>query len=595
MKNKRKKLSETEQQRLEQARKQGYLLSTAELSPQVRDRYRHWCNEKKHLTIVVEMQGEYATVGVDLRAVLYRWKGPGMVDGNQITARGKSEIGRIIEHALHRFSCSQGATYEIQVQQKAFVLKQLFASDVKQIVSDLTGWWSQINQDYEAYRRTRQEQEEAERRARRKQEEAYRRALQEAEEAEQQARREREEAWQRERKRVLEQNADVLPSCVDIPLPSDLASLLSKERMCAFLSRPLSRKELKADLFAELMTWLEDDPLARARFFELFAEELSVEPWELEKLLGCTTTERKRWVADGKLVPSGWRTVEKSRSVELTYPVFERRYVASFPPEKLAGFRAEHAALVALNRKTGAKRAQETRSAYAQARKLALREVEEMFGEWARLDFPELAAVLRLSFWTVWASRWAKENILLSQRAIKHGALYRQRQSQWYRKKDEALAVLAKSSYVQLAYYRPEEPDKIELQLCSSHYAEMREGAFEKWEFYEISEEEIHRCPTCHVSIKPDYYALYAIEISAAVCPDIRFSFHVPYPIGKAFLPPPEALPSVIHEKEEDGLFRFGRSLYSEEKVLYREKDVAAQLEQALTEARKQLGKRADE
>ena len=160
----------------------------------------------------------------------------------------------------------------------------------------------------------------------------------------------------------------------------------------------------------------------------------------------------------------------------------------------------------------------------------------------------------------------------------------------WYQKKDEALRLLCRSEYAHLCYYRPDEPDRFELRLCDEHYEAMREGYYDgKWEFYSLHEAEIHQCSACHVSIQPEYYSLYEISITAAVCPDIRFSFHVPYPIGKAFLPLPHTLLSVVQEEEEEGLFRFGRSLYADEKVLYREKDVAVQLEQALDEARKLL------
>src|SRR5260370_34039282 len=64
-----------------------------------------------------------------------------------------------------------------------------------------------------------------------------------------------------------------------------------------------------------------------------------------------------------------------------------------------------------------------------------------------------------------------------------------------------------------------------------------------------------------------------------------RSSFHVPYPIGKAFLPPPHALDRVEHA-EQDGMFRFGRPLLEGEKLLYREKVVEANFALALAEAR---------
>jgi hypothetical protein len=354
----------------------------------------------------------------------------------------------------------------------------------------------------------------------------------------------------------------------------------------------VQRSEKKTVLIARLVSLLENDIEAKDRFFEVFRDEMAVEPWELETLLGCTPAERKRWVKDGKLIPLATRSVWKSGK-ELVYPIFDRRYVTSITPELLTVFREEHASLVALRRKTGAEKAKKSKAQRTSARLKAFREAEELFIEWARLDFPELAAVFRLAYWTQWASRWAKENVVKAMQATKHGSLYLQRKEVWYRRKDEAIAVLAGSSYAHLSYYRPEDADKIELVLCDDHYTEMREGYYEgKWDFYTSSKREINECAACRVSVLPEYYSLYALEISATVCADTSFSFHVPYPIGKAFLPSPRVLPLVVQVEQEEGLFRFGRRLDEEEKVLFREKDVEEQLVKALDEAKRTMAHR---
>jgi hypothetical protein len=398
-----------------------------------------------------------------------------------------------------------------------------------------------------------------------------------------------EPAWKSALARASERDAPPARTFDHVAVPEHLPALLSKEQICAFLGLPARTAERKAALVARLSMALENDAETKARFFEVFVEEMAVEPWELEKLLGCAATERKRWVSDGKLVPLATRSVWKSGK-ELVYPVFDRRDVANITPELLARFREEHASLVAVRRKTGARIARESRIRYAEARKLAFEEVEEAFGEWARLGSPELAAVLRLAFWAQMASRWAKENLAKSARATKYSALYRKQADEWYRRKDEALQVLVRSSYAHLSYYRPEDADKIDLELCEEHYEVLREGYYEgKRDFYASHKAEIHACPACQVRVSREYYALYAVEISAAIRPESTFSFHIPQPIGKAFLPPARALPHVSHV-EQEGLFRFGRRLYAEEKMLYREKDVVAHLAQALTEARDQLG-----
>jgi hypothetical protein len=43
---------------------------------------------------------------------------------------------------------------------------------------------------------------------------------------------------------------------------------------------------------------LNADRTALAQFFEVFKHELAVTPLELESLLECTPTERKRWALE---------------------------------------------------------------------------------------------------------------------------------------------------------------------------------------------------------------------------------------------------------------------------------------------------------
>jgi hypothetical protein len=83
------------------------------------------------------------------------------------------------------------------------------------------------------------------------------------------------------------------------------------------------------------------------------------------------------------------------------------------------------------------------------------------------------------------------------------------------------------------------------------------------------------------VSEERDFYSLYYLEVRAEAFPDLCFAFHMPYPLGKAFWPAPQRLPQVEH-LEQDGVFRFGRTLAADEKIIYREQDVLAHFEAAL-------------
>ncbi len=112
------------------------------------------------------------------------------------------------------------------------------------------------------------------------------------------------------------------------------------------------------------------DKTAKAQFFEVFAFELAVPPWELEKLLNCTTTERKRWTEEKKLPVLGYGNFRKAGS-EHAYPVYDRRLILTLTSSDIEGWRSEHQALVRERRKASAQAA-------AANRKAKLREEQTM-------------------------------------------------------------------------------------------------------------------------------------------------------------------------------------------------------------------------
>ncbi|HEY1354590.1 MAG TPA: hypothetical protein VGF67_33690 [Ktedonobacteraceae bacterium] len=547
-------------EQVEQARQNGYVLATAETPRQVHDVYRHWCEQECRPAISVKTQGTYATLTVDMRTAIKGWESAGMLQRGDAWPALAPDIAECLHQWTARYlhhSPAQSGSASTDCQE--LVLKDMQIEDVDQAVREFLHLWARFESAYQVLLKAQHQTVHPEAQA-----------LQRAQ-----------ISWKSALARTPAQDT---PSCEHVAIPERLPALLTKEQICTFLGLPARTAGLKTVLVAQLTVALENDAETKARFFEVFAEEIAIEPWELEKLLDCTPTERKRWVSDGKLVPLATRSVRKSGK-ELVYPIFDRRDVAQMTPQTLVRLREEHASLIAMRRQTGARNARESRIKYAEARKLALARVEEACEEGVRLDSPELTAVLRLAFWTQMASRWAKENMAKSRRATKQSALYRQRMEAWYQRKNEALQVLAHSPYARLSYYRPEDADKIDMEFCADHYEIFREGYYEgKWDFYACHKAALHACPACRISVTQEYYALYVIEISAPTSPVSTFSFHIPQPIGKAFLPPARTLPQVSHV-EQEGLFRFGRGLYAEEKMLYREKDVEAHFAQALAEA----------
>jgi hypothetical protein len=72
------------------------------------------------------------------------------------------------------------------------------------------------------------------------------------------------------------------------------------------------------------------------------------------------------------------------------------------------------------------------------------------------------------------------------------------------------------------------------------------------------------------VHIAKDFYSLFYLEIQDQRIPDFKFGFHTPFSIGKNIFPSLKETPKIIH-KEQDGVFRFGRSLFQDERIIYRE------------------------
>jgi len=370
-----------------------------------------------------------------------------------------------------------------------------------------------------------------------------------------------------------------------------LAELISSRRilkaqLIEFLGLPDNSKDKKENLVTTVLSILEIDTAEQVRFWETFKRELAVEPIELEELLQCSKTERKRWIKEGKLPILENRIFRKS-GMDLEYPVHDRRFILGITQAQVQQWREEHNSRTKSNRQTGAQIASESRKEHQQSREAFGLAWEKIIAEWQEKGSAEISAILQLAYWTVWASRWAKENQIKSLRAIKYNEVYDLRREEWYERKNQAIELLAQVSYGMLSFYRPADADKLYLKLCDHHYEMMKEGYYwDKWEFYYHNRKLINKCRECIYTETRDYYSLYYLEIKTEQFPDFTFSYHTPYTIGKKFLPHPETLPYVDHV-EQDGIFRFGRPMLEQEKIIHREKDVLVKFEQALAEVKK--------
>ncbi|GHO45537.1 hypothetical protein [Ktedonospora formicarum] len=359
-----------------------------------------------------------------------------------------------------------------------------------------------------------------------------------------------------------------------------LNRVLSKDQLLTFFGLPASSKIAKKELLKQLVQLFETNLQERDRLLRMFANELAVEPTEAQALLQCTASERRRWIEEGRLPVLAYRQFEKwGRTIN--YPVHDRLTLMNISQDDIMSWRNEHLASVEQKRSDGNQRALISREANKLAREEQRESWEHMLAQWQAQGSPELTATLELAYWTVWCSRWAKQNQLKKTHAIKYAALYQQRKEAWYQRKNIAMLLLAQTPLARLSFYRPPEPHKYSLWLCESHNKDRHEGFYESaWEYAAIHKQAIKACSQCTYTEIQDYYSLYLLEIQPSDFSDLTFSFHMPYPLGKKHFPVPSTLPRRTHV-EQEGSFRFGRALLPGEQITHREEEVLAHFKAA--------------
>ncbi|MEO7021178.1 MAG: hypothetical protein ABI234_13565 [Ktedonobacteraceae bacterium] len=164
----------------------------------------------------------------------------------------------------------------------------------------------------------------------------------------------------------LKASVQPLPLLPDtVVLPEQWENLLTREHLVAFLrflGLPARTRDTKAPLVQRLQERMDTDATVKAQLFEVFVHELIVPPWELETLLVCTPTERKRWTEEGKLSVFSHDSFRKG-GTQRNYSLFDRRVVLSISPTQIEEWRAEHQALVKARRSASARTAAATRKA----------------------------------------------------------------------------------------------------------------------------------------------------------------------------------------------------------------------------------------
>lgn len=235
-----------------------------------------------------------------------------------------------------------------------------------------------------------------------------------------------------------------------------------------------------------------------------------------------------------------------------------------------------------LIKKAGIKKQKETRKKNNDLRKEHEQQREEFFEKWQSIN-SGASAYLELAFWTMWMSRWAK--VYTTKYKETNDMAYRFQADEYYENKLKAIKILVNSPYVVVSLYHPANADYINIDLCDLHKEEWQSGrrfltSYSVRDYYKENEYEIEDCPHCFVDISKNYYSLFHIKIKVDGIED-KFSFHLPYSKGLDIFTDTD-YPVEAGVLEGEGLFRFGRAVGGNEKIIYTESYVKKKFEKAL-------------
>lgn len=322
-----------EEERAALAIQQGYLVISPDSSYVITDAFRAWCKKKKQPYVVVEPQGRrLATLRVQTK----------MTDLREIVEVMRSFQQQLPILAAPYIASAQAQGYNAAINwfsRHQVLLEGILAADSQQAAQEVVALWARI---------VAEEKQRANEREIQRQEALI-------------------PPWKRELTRwSTEDNApDLPPLAVEVVLPPEWGELLTREHLAAFLTylkMSTTTRESKASLVQRTQERLVADPIARALFFEVFKRELAVPPWELETLLPCTASERKRWTDEERLPILELRFFRKG-GTNHSYPIFDRRLILTLPPSQLDQWRAEHQALTRERRRIAARAAAAKRKA----------------------------------------------------------------------------------------------------------------------------------------------------------------------------------------------------------------------------------------
>lgn len=349
-------------------------------------------------------------------------------------------------------------------------------------------------------------------------------------------------------------------NCVNID-SQNIFKGITKQDLCKFLHIPNTNSVKVSDLKSQVLDMLSDEDNYKC-FIDMFEEQTAISPSDLEGILGCTRFERLRWTKEGKLKVVDYKSFKYG-----DYPIFSRYQIEKeITLEVIDLWRKEHNDKLHGQTDESKLRAKNTKAKRADKRKQVLADFNQQMSVWEEED-SLLANTYGLAYWTMWISRLAKSyQLKINTCNHKNIEKYEDIVDECYQKKNKSLFSLVNSSYTKVYFYRPNNPDKIHFHLCDYHYDQYREeswlGNCSIWDYLYANIDKIKSCSNCEYEEDKDYYSLYYFEIGD------KFSFHMPYSVGYPILGCLSKFPKIEHE-EQEGMFRFGRSLTDDELYIF--------------------------
>jgi hypothetical protein len=345
---------------IEQACQQGYLLIAQDTSHPVQDQVKSRCKQSQLPYIAArKLNSQLATLLIDLsplrKTCLADRAHASSLPGFTLTLA--KPLQERLKPLAERYSPRpETGTAMFTAYGEALELPLVALTELPDCVQDFMALWPDIMTDYQA-------QLEAHWAVYQAQLEVSRLAAIERQREWEESRR---PAWKRTITRLSAQEERDWPDLPEaVVLPEEWETLISKEGLAGFLSflkQPVSSRDIKPRLLQQLSICLETQKNARALFFEVFAFDLALPPWELETRLGCSTSERRRWTEEEKLPVVGYGSFRKAGS-DHAYPRYDRRVILTLTTADIERWRAEHKALLRERRRVASQAAATRRKA----------------------------------------------------------------------------------------------------------------------------------------------------------------------------------------------------------------------------------------